>query len=434
VAIKCLSPQRIQDRHHIIRFRHEARGMASLSHDNILAVFDYAYQHGAYYIVMEYIEGTTYEQLRAAGIPLFSKLHVLERIARALGYAHGEGVIHRDVKPGNILLGRQGQIKLADFGLAAFDSGMSFHSSMAGSPIGTLAYMAPESLVSPDDIDARVDVYALGCILYETLFARLPFDGATIADMSYRILNEQPAAPHGSEGDAGLGELALRCLAKDRAERPPLDEVTGALWRAVHAKLDDAQARLVACIQQRPVSPTGLPHTAVQTRPPATARRAHGRLRTAGALAIVAIIALAVALWLVVGRRANTPDSLPALTPLQTGPAAPSVPARSGQAAVAATDGPSPVIDTDENFATVILSGLSPADTILVNGKPISMRIRRSTIGVPVAPGRNRLVVRRASGASVSRAIDAMPFQTIEWNAGEDFADAAIDRRKNQQR
>ena len=153
VAIKRLSAPRRQDSTEIIRFRREAEAMAALTHDNILAVLDHAYQDGNYYIVMEYVEGMAFDAALSAGMPAGCSLFVLEKVAGALKYAHGEKIIHRDIKPGNILLGRNGQIKLADFGLAMFRTGIESITA-PGAVLGTISFLAPEALASPKDVDA----------------------------------------------------------------------------------------------------------------------------------------------------------------------------------------------------------------------------------------------------------------------------------------
>ncbi len=419
VAIKCLSPHRIQNRHDIIRFRREAQGMAALSHDNILAVIDYAYQGDAYYIVMEYIDGSTLDAALGAGLPRCTLLYALEKTSRALQYAHAEGVVHRDVKPSNILLGKQGQIKLADFGLAAFESGMSHHSSMDGAAVGTLAYMAPEALVSPGDIDNRIDVYALGCILYQILAGSLPFDGESIGEVSYKILNESPAPIPDKAGDAALVDLAIGCLARDRDARPSMETCLDTLWQAVHQDLDRAERELVAFVKcarpgaMRPVKrTTRLPTTRVMR--PRLSPRLIGAAAGGAALAIGAI-----ALWRSGGPHFTKTPDLPELSVLESGAGkAPSSRVREKLRVIPSHDGPAPVTGASagDDVATVIVHGLAPEDTIVINGKPVNMRIRNATIGVPVAPGRNRLEIRRRNGKSLKRAVDVMPFQTIEWD------------------
>jgi serine/threonine protein kinase len=120
VAIKCLAPLRQQNSEQIVRFRREAETMAALTHDNIIAIIDYAFFNGSYYIVMEYIQGMALNTAFEKGLPPTPALCVMEKIVSALKAAHERNIIHRDIKPANILIGRSGQIKLADFGLAMF--------------------------------------------------------------------------------------------------------------------------------------------------------------------------------------------------------------------------------------------------------------------------------------------------------------------------
>lgn len=201
------------------RFRREARAAARCSHPAIIAVFDFADDAEAPFIVMEFVEGRTLSALlreaaanRAQAIPglMSAMLLVLEGLAAA----HAQGVVHRDIKPANILVTAQGRPKIADFGIAR----MELHGlTEVGGMIGTPGYMAPEQALGRP-IDAAADVFAAGAIVYEVLFGRTPFTGANLAELVLKLTGPEPAAL-GRLAETPLGQVLARALAKDPAER-----------------------------------------------------------------------------------------------------------------------------------------------------------------------------------------------------------------------
>jgi predicted ATPase/serine/threonine protein kinase/Tfp pilus assembly protein PilF len=207
------------------RFRDEARAASRLDHPAICTVFDVGEDDdGGLWIAMAYYEGRTLaDRLRDGPLPLAEALELAATTARGLGRAHEAGIVHRDVKPSNLMVTVHGELKILDFGVAKLAQGASVVSA-ADLRVGTLGYMAPEQ-VRGDRADARSDLFSLGAVLYEMVTGVRPFDrtGASPADVLAAILDREPPPPSRlrPELPRQLDELALRMLAKDPAQRPP---------------------------------------------------------------------------------------------------------------------------------------------------------------------------------------------------------------------
>ncbi len=191
VAIKVLRKELTADRKFIARFRREALAVAKLSHPNILHIHDANLAHGCYYIAMEYVDGGSLKDLIARGpLPIGNALDIAIQLADALDYAHREGLIHRDVKPANVLLTRSGRPKLADFGIV-----QALHERSAltlpGSSPGTPMYMSPEQ-AEGQPTDSRTDIYSLGIVLYEMITGRPPFSAPVAMATLYQQVNDPP--------------------------------------------------------------------------------------------------------------------------------------------------------------------------------------------------------------------------------------------------
>ncbi|MFA5882659.1 MAG: Stk1 family PASTA domain-containing Ser/Thr kinase [Acidimicrobiia bacterium] len=193
VAVKVLFPEFARDPSFVERFRREAQNAASLNHPNIAAVYDWGQEHGTYYIVMEYVEGRSLRDIiRAEGqVPAVASARIAAELADALSFAHRRGVIHRDVKPGNVLLTATGQVKLTDFGIAAnqFDANQGL--TQTGAVMGTATYFSPEQ-AQGHPVDGRSDVYALGVVLYEMLTGVPPFSGESPVAVAMKHVREVP--------------------------------------------------------------------------------------------------------------------------------------------------------------------------------------------------------------------------------------------------
>ena len=179
VAIKVLFPEFATDPNFVERFRREAQAAANLSHPNIVNVYDWGRHSGTYYICMEYVEGRTLaEILRTNGhVTAKQAAEIASEVAAALGFAHEAGLVHRDVKPANILIGSNGQVKVADFGIArAMNAPTESNLTQAGAVMGTATYFSPEQAQGAQP-DPRSDLYSLGVVMYEMVAGRPPFTG-----------------------------------------------------------------------------------------------------------------------------------------------------------------------------------------------------------------------------------------------------------------
>ncbi|HET7308996.1 MAG TPA: protein kinase [Actinomycetota bacterium] len=219
VAVKVLAPPFDRDREFVERFRREARAAAGLSHPNIVAVFDSGSDDGTHFIVTELVEGETLaDRLRRDGpMPPADAVAVAVDIARALVAAHTRGLIHRDIKPGNVMLLPDGRVKVVDFGIArAAGSDTLTHTGVV---LGSTAYLSPEQ-AGGQPVDERADLYSLGCVLYEMLTGRVPFRADTPIATMYRHVNEDAPPPSTiAPVQPELEDVVLRCLEKDPKRR-----------------------------------------------------------------------------------------------------------------------------------------------------------------------------------------------------------------------
>src|SRR5919204_1419842 len=223
VAVKILRPQYSADPGFAARFRQEARSAASLSHPNIVSVYDYGTDPNGdiQYIVMELVEGRDLASvLHDRGrVSTDDATQVAIAVASALEAAHRRGIVHRDVKPGNILITEEGDVKVTDFGIARAVSEASM--TVTGTTLGSVHYFSPEQ-ARGDEVTGRSDVYALGIVLYEMLAGRRPFEGDSAAGVALKRLTEDPPPPSEFQPvPAGLEAIILRALARDPAQRFP---------------------------------------------------------------------------------------------------------------------------------------------------------------------------------------------------------------------
>ncbi len=249
VAIKVLSPYLVGEPHLVQRFMREARVAANLDHPNIVSIYDIGGEGGYYYFVMKYLEGRPLKEIIAqrGPLPLDEVVSIVRQLAFALDYAHQQNLVHRDVKPGNVIIGSDGHATLTDFGLAKVVESMKLTAS--GETMGTLEYMAPEQ--ARGETSPASDIYSLGVITYEMLTGRLPFQGTNQATLLYQHLHEPPPPPH-RWNPAVLPEVeqvVLKAMAKEPAERyATASEMARALEQAVRRVPFPAPA-------QRPAEP-----------------------------------------------------------------------------------------------------------------------------------------------------------------------------------
>jgi eukaryotic-like serine/threonine-protein kinase len=226
VALKVLFPEFATDPAFVQRFRREAQSAANLSHPNIVSVYDWGEEGGTYFIVMEFVEGRSLAQVIDDEGPLHPDraADVTADIAAALSFAHRNGVVHRDVKPGNVLLSPNGQVKVTDFGIArAVSAGENL--TQAGTVMGTATYFSPEQ-ARGESVDPRSDVYSLGVVLYEMLSGRPPFTGDSPVSVAYKHVQEtpEPLASRNPDVPAPLAAIAAKAMAKNTENRYPSAE------------------------------------------------------------------------------------------------------------------------------------------------------------------------------------------------------------------
>ena len=220
VAIKILDDRHARDEQFVERFRREAQNAAGLSHPSIVSIYDRGDSEGTYYIAMEYVEGRTLKELLVARgpSPLGIAIDYTRQILSALRFAHRNGIVHRDIKPHNVIVDGEGRVKVMDFGIAR--AGAASQMTEAGSIIGTAQYLSPEQARGAP-VDQTSDLYSTGIVLYELLTGSVPFTGETPVEIAMKHLSQAPVAPsaHRPEIPRDLDYVVLRALAKDPADR-----------------------------------------------------------------------------------------------------------------------------------------------------------------------------------------------------------------------
>jgi serine/threonine-protein kinase len=219
VAIKMLHERYANDTQFVERFRREATHAAGLSHPNVVSIYDRGEAEGSYFIVMEYVEGRTLKELivTRGPCPVPVAISYVRQVLAALRYAHRNGIVHRDIKPHNVLVDHEGRVKVADFGIARAGSSQM---TEAGSIIGTAQYLSPEQARGAP-VDESSDLYSTGIVLYELLTGKVPFTGETPVEIAMKHLSQVPPAPSTirSEIPRDLDLVVLRALAKEPADR-----------------------------------------------------------------------------------------------------------------------------------------------------------------------------------------------------------------------
>lgn len=222
VAVKELVPEFATDPSFVERFRREAQAAAGLTHANVVSVYDWGSQDGTYFIVMEYVDGPSLSQVIRSEGALHPRraAEIAGQVADGLGFAHDRGVVHRDIKPGNVLLTKSGQAKVTDFGIARALSSPDESLTQAGSVMGTATYFSPEQAQGLS-VDPRSDLYSLGVVLYEMVTGKPPFSGETPLAISYRHVQDTPEPPSTRMAGIprGLEAIIMKLLSKKPDDR-----------------------------------------------------------------------------------------------------------------------------------------------------------------------------------------------------------------------
>ncbi len=285
MALKLIKPEVAADKNTIERFRNELKVARDISHKNICRMYDLGRDKGSYFITMEYVSGEDLKSFirRSRQLVVGTAIFIARQVCEGLAEAHRLGVVHRDLKPGNIMIDREGNAKIMDFGIArsvAAKKGITG----AGVMIGTPEYMSPEQ-VEGKEIDTRSDLYSLGIILYEMLTGQVPFEGDTPFTVGVKQKSEIPKDPRGINPQIphDLDRLILKCLEKDKAKR--------------YQSADELRADLEKIEKGIPTAERPVPKRKTVTSKPITVTLSRKKL-IIPALAVV-LIAVAAIVWLV---------------------------------------------------------------------------------------------------------------------------------------
>ncbi len=311
VAIKVLSPHFIDEEGFLDRFHQEARAVARLDHPNILPVYDFDRIDDTVFIVMKYVTSGSLRDLMTGPLPLNVVLELAAQVGLALGYAHKMGVVHRDVKPGNILIEDSRWALLTDFGLAKILA-LGRQLTQSGVGVGTPDYMSPEQ-AQGHPVDGRADLYSFGVMLYEMITGRLPFDADSGMGVVVKHITEQPRPMRTLRADVSpaVEQVILKALAKDPAERYPTAEaMIAALARAISTPAPALPDRVTGSIG---------PASSIEFEPPADRARVPRRLsRRAGLIGAAGLIVIVLVLLLSTSAPPSRPAPTPTLTRLPT--------------------------------------------------------------------------------------------------------------------
>jgi serine/threonine-protein kinase len=281
VALKVLHQQYTDDEEYVERFRREARSVAQLSHPNIVTVIDRGEADGRQFIVFEYVDGENLKSVVNANgaMPVETAVSLAHQVARALAFAHEHGLVHRDVKPQNVLLNGDGRAKVTDFGIAR-SLDVQHGMTQTGTVLGTSDYIAPEQ-AQGQQVSAQTDVYSLGVVLYELLTGEVPFAGENFVAVAMRHINEPAPSVRERRPDVSprLDAALQRAMAKDPRDRFP--------------SMDAFSAELAACLQE--LDRGAGEEATVYVPPPASPPRAPRRRPRAAQLAVLLVAVLAAA-------------------------------------------------------------------------------------------------------------------------------------------
>ena len=301
VAVKVLHERFAQDAQFVERFRREAAAAAGLMHPNVVGVFDRGQVDGTYYIAMEHVEGSSLKDLIDRGLNVAQAVEITRQILAAEKFAHDHGIVHRDIKPQNVIVDPAGRVRVLDFGIAR--AGAS-EITQTGSVMGTAQYLSPEQAQGLD-VAPSSDIYSTGVVLYEMLTGRVPFEGDSAVAVALKQVSEQPAPPSSLNPAVppALDAVVLRALAKDPANRfTTAEEFSRALDVAEADPHNVSDTAMIAAV----VDPEAEAAAAAEE-----ARRRRRRWILIGLLAAVLVALLAI---LLINRLGAKEVSVPAVT------------------------------------------------------------------------------------------------------------------------
>lgn len=388
VAIKILADRHSDDPHFVERFQREARAAARLNHPNLVQIYDQAQVDGTSYIVMEYVEGETLKDLIRRDAPLDPRqaIGIALQVLAALRVAHQAGIVHRDIKPQNILVQPDGRVKVADFGIARAEGGSDM--TEAGSIVGTAQYLAPEQAQGLP-LGPPADLYSMGIVLYEMLTGRVPFEGDSAVTIAMKHVQEPPEqlTDRNPLVPPNLEAVVMRALAKNPAQRYQSAEEMGVDLDRVRQGLPVSEETMVIGAETVAHAPR-ITETMIQPR---TAPLPPGRdnRRLWGVLAVIGVIALAVVIGVAVwaSTRSDTPAPTTATTAAQV--EVPDLVGLDREGAIAALEqlDLEPLIvetESDEAPEGAVLAQRPPAGTLVETGSTVEIEVVSKAATVPV--------------------------------------------------
>jgi serine/threonine protein kinase len=434
VAIKVLPPDISMDEHIVKRFQQEAKTAAKLDHTNIIPIYRVESDGGLNYFVMKYIEGTSLEDVLDQKQPLTIDYvqRVLWEAACALGHAHQRGVVHRDVKPANIMFDHDGRVMLTDFGISkALQAASGFTGT--GMIIGTPHYMAPEQ-AKGGTVDGRADQYSLGVVAYRMITGELPYTGDSVHTILYKHIFEE--IPRVSGKRIGTPEFMTgavsRALSKEPEQRfPTMEEFATAVWPEQPVAVPKKGAASKSQ-QRRPPPPRTAPAdapTEVTTAPTTPIPRAGLKIpaekkkRSSVGMVVGAVVLVAAGVggYFALGKKADAPPvappqaSLPPAPPpaaatVETVPAAVQQPRRGNDRPRQPTPPPAPPAPAAASARGYVSVNSNPPGTLFIDGRDMGSV---PVIEEPVTPGRHTIRVERPGFKTKTEVIDVQANSTV---------------------